>query len=425
MRVSHSIAGSPVWAEAANGNNRSRAKGLIAGFGGAIIIDVFKTRLMSRQQDNRPDDDRVVGFLAEIRRERGVSAADLARDTGISRQTVHAIESGAYVPNTAVCLRLARRLDVPVERLFRLADAAGPEAPTRAAILPAGDVRPGSAVRVCDVGGRQMAVPVHAGPFHLPAADGLVARLRGKGEAEIVIAPRATGSAAAVVIAGCDPAIGIAASTIERSAGTDVVAVGASSRLALRWLHEGKVHIAGAHLRDEATGEFNLPLLRREYPRDDLLVVTFAHWEEGIVCASGNPKRIRGVESLARRDVRIVNREVGSGSRALLDRLLAQEGIPAAKVRGYDRAAQGHLAAAYAVFTGESDACLATGAAARAFGLTFLPIERERYDLVLKRGNASVPAVRAFLDVLQRSVLRRKLALQAGYDTASTGSAIA
>jgi molybdate-binding protein len=120
-----------------------------------------------------------------------------------------------------------------------------------------------------------------------------------------------------------------------------------------------------------------------------------------------------------------VNREAGSGSRGLLDQLIANAGMNAQKIQGYDRVACGHLAAAYCVATREADACLATRSAAKTFGLDFVPLRGERYDLVMRRRTADLPAVKIFLDVLQRAALRRKLEVLAGYDTSQTGAILA
>jgi molybdate-binding protein len=237
--------------------------------------------------------------------------------------------------------------------------------------------------------------------------------------------PGVDGNARQLVLAGCDPALGFVAHMAERSGGVEVVAAPAASQLALRWLHEGKVHIAGSHLEDPATGEFNLPYLRREFPGEDFAVVSFARWEEGFVVAPGNPKGIRKAEDLARRGVRLVNREQGSGSRALLDRLLGAAGVPVAKVSGYERLGYGHLAVAYLVLSGEADCCVATRSAAQTFRLDFIPLQSERYDFVLRRETLATPAAQAFLDVLQRAALRRKLEVLAGYDTAQTGAVLA
>jgi putative molybdopterin biosynthesis protein len=212
---------------------------------------------------------------------------------------------------------------------------------------------------------------------------------------------------------------------VEKISGVEIVSAAASSKLALAWLKEGKVHIAGSHLQDPKTGEFNLPYIRKEFPDQDFTVVTFARWEEGLVIASGNPKSVRGVEDLARKNVRFVNREPGSGSRALLDELLEKTGLDARKVEGYDRIALGHLAAAYCIVSRDADVCLATRSAAQTFGLDFIPLNSERYDLVMRKRTADLPAVKAFLDVLQRATLRRKLEVLAGYDTSETGSLVA
>jgi molybdate-binding protein len=128
---------------------------------------------------------------------------------------------------------------------------------------------------------------------------------------------------------------------------------------------------------------------------------------------------------MARKTVRFVNREPGSGSRALLDRLMATAGIEPAQVQGYDRVARGHLAAAYCVTSHEADVCLATRSAAQTFGLNFIPLHSERYDLVIRKRTAGLPAVQTFLDVLQRAALRRKLEVLAGYDTSETGALVA
>jgi molybdate-binding protein len=120
-----------------------------------------------------------------------------------------------------------------------------------------------------------------------------------------------------------------------------------------------------------------------------------------------------------------MNRQPGSGSRMLLDRSLREAGISARNVQGYQRIAAGHLAAAYAVVAGDADCCLATRSAARAFGLGFVPLKSERYDFVFRRSTLESPAVQAFMDVLQRASLRRKLETLAGYDTSKTGTRIA
>ena len=141
--------------------------------------------------------------------------------------------------------------------------------------------------------------------------------------------------------------------------------------------------------------------------------------------AKGNPRAISKVGDLCRKDVVFINREAGSGSRALLDRLLKKARIPANEIKGYDKIAPGHLAAAYAVLSGDANFCLATRSAARIFGLDFVALHSERYDLIMRKQMSETPAAQAFLDVLQRATLRRKLEMLAGYDTAQTGALVA
>lgn len=358
--------------------------------------------------------------LGPIRRGRGISASDLAQRVGVSRQTIHAIEAGSYVPNTEVTLKLARELEVTVEQLFSLQqENPPPSEPVGSEFLSAGPPSKGQSVRVCRVGDRLVSVPVSASPYFLPESDGIIARThRSMARADLTVVSEVQ-ERRRIVIAGCDPAIGLVS-----QADVEIVAAPASSKLALKWLKEGRVHIAGSHLKDQQTGEFNVPFIRRELAEKDFAVITFARWEEGFVTVPGNPKRIRQVGDLANADVRFVNREPGSGSRALLDRLLRDADLPANKVVGYDRTASGHLAAAYAVLAGESDCCLATRSASQAFGLDFVPLQVERYDLVLRRETLEHPGVQAFLNVLQRASLRRKLEMLAGYDTTQTGTIV-
>src|SRR5215472_5098406 len=305
---------------------------------------------------------RVENRLAQIRKSRGLGASDLARRVNVSRQTIYAIEAGTYVPNTEVALHLARELEVTVDELFSIANGTQKSPESLAAeVLSASAPEAGQPVRICQIGSRWVSVPASASPYFMPEADGIVKRVgKVQGRADLVVFAKEEASQKRLVLAGCDPAMGLLSRMVEKISGVEVVSAAASSKLALSWLKDGKVHIAGSHLEDPKTGEFNLPFLRKEFPDEDFNVVTFARWEEGLVIAPDNPKDIRKIEDLARKNVRFVNREPGSGSRALLDRLIERAGMAAHNVAGYDRIAYGHLAAAYSVATQEADVCLAT-----------------------------------------------------------------
>jgi putative molybdopterin biosynthesis protein len=370
---------------------------------------------------------RVENRLGQIRKSRGVGASDLARRVRVSRQTIYAIEAGTYVPNTEVALNLARELEVTIDELFALQGGAQQSPESLASeVLSAETPAKGQPVRICQIGSRWVSVPVSASPYYMPEADGIIQRVgRTNGRADLIVFAKEEAAQKRLVLAGCDPATGLLSRMVEKISGVEVVSAAASSKLALTWLSEGKVHIAGSHLEDPKTGEFNLPFIRKHFPDEDFSVVTFARWEEGLVIASGNPKGVRKIEDLARKNIKFVNREAGSGSRGLLDKLLEKAGMDAQKVQGYDRIAFGHLAAAYCVVSRDADACLATRSAAQTFGLDFIPLRSERYDLVMRKRTADLPAVKAFLDVLQRATLRRKLEVLAGYDTSETGTLVA
>jgi len=362
--------------------------------------------------------------LAALRQKRGLSAAHLARTVGVSRQTVYAIEAGSYVPNTTVALKLARVLEVRVEELFALpGDLPAPEFRLEQALLLPGLEAPleGQPVELCRVDHRMVASPPSPVPWYFPASDAVVAAQpapQGKTRVRVFDAERQFHNR--ILIVGCDPAISVLARHVE-AAGVELVLAHRNSSQALALLKDRYVHVAGTHLRDESSGESNLPAVAAMFPRQTVAVISFAVWEEGILTARGNPKSIRGVEDLARPDVAIANREAGAGSRKLLDSHLERLGIASASVRGYGLEAPGHLPAAWRVQTGEADCCISTRAAARLFGLGFLPLVSERYDLAIHRQHLDLPGIQALLEVLNRSQFRRELDSLGGYDTTAAG----
>ncbi|MBI1354392.1 MAG: helix-turn-helix domain-containing protein [Acidobacteria bacterium] len=349
----------------------------------------------------------VTNQVRETRTRRGLSAADLADRIGVSRQTVHAIESGAYAPNTAVALKLARELGVGVEDLFHLEGAAAPQRVEAA--LVGGPAYAGAPLRLGRVGERMVAAPWSPEVFALPLADAASLEDAASGSVQASLHGPAPDGGDRLLLAGCDPASSLLAEHLRRAAGVELIAAPSSSRKALEWLEAGLVHVAGTHLRK---GAARIPAGCR--------VFTFAEWEEGLVTAPGNPKNLRSFADLAGR--RIINRELGAGARSLLDAGLEQAGVAASTIDGYDRIAPGHLAAAWAVRRGEADCCVAPRVAARVFGLSFTPLASERYDFVVPEQWLTLPAMQALLDALQRSAFRRELDALGGYDTSATGA---
>jgi molybdate-binding protein/DNA-binding XRE family transcriptional regulator len=365
--------------------------------------------------------------LGALRHKRGISAAQLARTVGVTRQTIYAMEAGSYVPNTSVALRLAQALDVKVEDLFALpqAEPAGLRS-EEVTLLPGSEaLQPGQPVQLCRVNKRLVASAPSPVPWYFPVSDAVVSSTAAQGKpkngrTDVQVFDAADDFRNRVLIAGCDPGISVLAHHLQAS-GIELVLAHRNSSQSLQLLKEGCVHIAGTHLRDESSGESNLPEIGRLFPKNAVAVISFAVWEEGIVTAAGNPKSIRAIEDLARRDVTIVNREKGAGSRALLDSALKRLRIDSKNIRGYDRIAPGHLPAAWQVQTCQADCCIATRAAARVFGLGFIPLVSERYDLAIRRQHLDMPSVQAVLDTLSRSNYRRELESLGGYDTRAAG----
>lgn len=188
----------------------------------------------------------------------------------------------------------------------------------------------------------------------------------------------------------------------------------------LRLLH-GEADIAGAHILDDVTGEYNLPILQRVFPGHPLHVVTLAERQQGLIVAPGNPLDLHTWADLAHPDLRFVNRQIGSGTRTLLDLQLRLAGIASDQLIGYDYLVPTHLAAAAAVAEGKADAALGLFAAARAYGLAFVPLARERYDLVLPSGNRERWPISTVVDLLRSADYRRVVMELGGYDTRLTG----
>jgi molybdate-binding protein/DNA-binding XRE family transcriptional regulator len=368
----------------------------------------------------------VQNTLSHLRNKQGISAKRLAELVGVQRQTIYAMEAGTYVPNTLVALRLAQVLGVKVEDLFRLSEGAPRVSSSQEVeLLSVGErLQPGQPIQLCRVQKRVMGVPALPVPSFLPAADAVLLKPApsSKKAGKALIQPLLMDQeySRRVLIAGCDPGISVLGRHLKK-ASIDLVTAGCPSLKALQLLKQKQIHIAGSHLRDEATGESNLPVVRKLFPARSVTVVNFAAWEEGIVVAQGNPKGIRKVEDLARTDLRLVNRENGAGSRLLLDSTLRRLGFNSSEVKGYDHIASGHIPAAWHVHAGLADYCIATRAAARVFGLGFVPLVSERFDLVLPRQQEEFAVTQILMETLNQAAFHRELEILGGYDTSQTG----
>jgi putative molybdopterin biosynthesis protein len=385
-----------------------------------------------KHKAERPEN--IENRLRSHRTARGWSQGQLADAAQITRQAVCAIEANQYLPTTAVALRLAGALHCKVEDLFSListGDLIEGELvrtnPSRRGLLSR------SRVKVAMVGERVIVRPISALgevlSYTVPA-DGLIvdhATGRRSEKSSTQVKVRLLRDRRAVEqeisVAGCDPAIFLAGVYVRRrDSNITVVGWSMGSAAAVEAVKAGEVHIAGLHVVDAKSGESNLPFLRKHIKEDNFTVVTFATWEEGWIVAAGNPKSIRGVGDLTRREVRIVNREGGAGARMLLDRQLADTGIPAERVSGYKHEAMSHFEVARVVAEGQADVGVGVRSAAMVLGLDFIPLQVERYDLVIPTKLLKVNrGLEQLLDTIVSRPFRTEIEALGGYDTSQTG----
>lgn len=362
--------------------------------------------------------------LAEIRERRGISAAKLASAVGVSRQTVYAIESGSYVPNTAVSLRLAHIFGVRVEEIFDLEEDRAPsEEHVRASLLPTPEpLQAGQPLRMCCVEDKAVAFAPEVGVHGISAFDGVLSVMHKDGKkCKVKVFEDGWKDPRRLLVAGCDPSVSVLAHHLHR-AHFELLVSFQNSHCALDLLQRGLVHLAGTHAVDKTTGQFDLARTKEMFGKTAIAAICYATWEEGLAIARGNPKSINGISDLKRRDVRIVNREPGAACRNLLESLLHNEGIRNDEVSGYGTIAYGHLPAARQVLNGEADACVSTRAAARVFGLDFIPLARRPYHLITWRKNLKLPAIEALVDLLGRDSFRRDVEVSTGYDMRKSGA---
>lgn len=183
--------------------------------------------------------------------------------------------------------------------------------------------------------------------------------------------------------------------------------------------------IAGAHLLDVETGEYNLPFVKHLLPEEDVLLVNLTVRENGLMVALGNPKNIRGVRDLTRRGVRLMNRPRGTGTRLLLYSKLRASHVDPRTLRDWERTADTHDAVAAAIIGGAADVGPGLRATAAAWGLDFIPLGDERYDLIIPRAVYESRRAEPLLDRLHAASLRAASAAFVGYDFTRTGKIVA
>lgn len=179
--------------------------------------------------------------------------------------------------------------------------------------------------------------------------------------------------------------------------------------------------MAGCHLWDSETGQYNEPYIRRLLPGQRVALLTLAHRRQGLIVPYGNPNHMTGLADLARQGLRFINRQPGSGTRVWLDAQLEQLGIRADRIEGYSHEVGTHLEVAAAVAEGNADVGPGVEAAALAYGLDFVLLTTERYDLAIPEAAWDFAAVQSISSWLSSAEAKTAIIELGGYDTAHTG----
>ncbi len=198
--------------------------------------------------------------------------------------------------------------------------------------------------------------------------------------------------------------------------------VGSSAGLSA--VQDGVADLAMAHLFDPETGEYNLPFAKKMIPSGAAVVLLF-HRELGLLLSRGNPKEVKGISDLKRKGVRTINRQLGSGTRHYFDLELAKFGIRPEEIDGYEETVLTHLEVGLKVLGKEADAGVATETAAQLLGLDFVPLVRERFDILIPKGRFFSQPMQILLGIVGSREFRNRVEAIGGYDASESGRIIA
>jgi len=343
--------------------------------------------------------DGLTNQVRDQRLRRGWSQDELARKSGLSRAGVSAIETQRLVPSAAAALALAAAFGCRVEDLFQLSRA-GVQVPGWAWPPRHDSCRYWRA----EVGGETRLYPVEVTPLGVLPHDGVCQR--GEFQPEGGEDPSRT-----LVVACCDPAVGLLAAELARGSGLRLIVIPRSSRKALALLGQGLVHAAGVHLARAEEPKGNATVVEQAIG-DGYVLLRVAQWEEGITFSPG--LHLPSVREALRSDLRWVGREDGSGARQCLDEIL--EGRPLLPSLASD-----HRGVAEAVRSGWADAGVCLRLISEEAGLDFLRVREEAYDLCLPARWKNEPRLRALVAAVRSPSYRRALANLPGYDSRQSG----
>lgn len=290
-------------------------------------------------------------------------------------------------------------------------------------------------VKLGRVGGRMIATPISRGAGVLTSlirADGILMVPRfmegfeAGAEAEVeLLRGQAEIDNTTVIIGSHDVSIDILGNCLRKfHSDRSLSSAHVGSMGGLLALRRGEAHLAGTHLLDEETGEYNIPYIERLLPGVSVVVVNLMYRQQGFIVPKGNPRCVRTFIDLARPNMRYVNRQKGAGTRLLLDYHLKREGVDPEDVEGYEREEYTHMSVAAAVAGAGADVGLGIMAAANALDLGFVPITEERFDLVIPEVYWETPYIMSLMEVLADPGFRSQVEALGGYSTRDTGKIV-
>jgi molybdenum cofactor synthesis domain-containing protein len=287
-----------------------------------------------------------------------------------------------------------------------------------------------------NVNGKTVAIPIDGGAGVITSivrANGIIRipqEVSGLSEGETtsaeLLGPPETISDRLLAIGSHDLTIDLLSSLLREKTGgrIHIASSNVGSLGGLLALKRGTAHFAGSHLLDTATGDYNRSYISRYLPEMPVALVTLVHRWQGFMVPAGNPKKIGGIRDLTRPDVLFVNRQTGSGTRILLDYELAKAGIPPEQVAGYGNEEYTHMNVAMAVVSGAADTGLGIHTAAKALALDFIPITKERYDLVIPQAYLADEKIRLLLETIRSDEFKEKALAMGGYEVNVTGNVV-
>ncbi len=371
-----------------------------------------------------------------------INRKQVDRYTGKQVETEHATRNTPSVPIIGVPgypVSAALTVDIFVEPIIAKWLGRRPlELPTETAILTRKIVSPpgdDDFIRVVAgrVGDKLLAAPLSRGAgviTSLVRADGLLVLPRGEQGAEAgqqvqvrLYRSRAELEKTIFCIGSHDVILDLLAQFLSEH-DRRFVSANVGSQGGLVALKRGEAHLAGSHLLDPETGEYNLAAIRQYLPDVPIRLVVLVHREQGLMVTRGNPKGVKGLGDLTRPEVGFMNRQRGAGTRVLLDYQLHLMGVAASQIRGYNQEEYTHLGVAAAVASGRADCGLGIPAAAQALELDFIPLFHERYDLVIPKAFVGGGLLTPLFDVIGGAPFREAVSKLPGYDVREMGRII-